>query len=114
MNAGAGRDMNWFWKNWFFEKNIPDLEITTVSREKQQYRVVVTNKGSAIVPVHLVAYFEDGSSQPINFSIACWAKGNKTILAYFKTEKYISKIVLGNPYDADIDPKNNIWIAAAH
>jgi hypothetical protein len=111
INAGSGRNMNWFWKNWFFEKSPPDLAITQVSHQKQQYKILVSNVGGAAVPVHLVIYYKDGTQQPINFSIACWAKGNKSINVSFKANKPLNKIILGKPYDADIDPNNNIWTA---
>lgn len=114
MNAGAGRNMNWFWKNWYFEKFAPDLAITKVNRQKQQYSVVVANNGGAAVPVHLLVYYKDGSKQAIHLSIACWEKGNKTITASFKSNKPLSKIVLGKPYDVDINPKNNVWVAGAN
>jgi hypothetical protein len=113
MNTGTGRDLNWFWKNWFFEKNIPDLAITKVIHTKQQYRVVVSNVGTEIVPVHLTIYYKDGTTQVLGKSIASWAGGNKTVTISFKTNKPISKIVLGKPYDADIDLKNNVWVDAA-
>jgi hypothetical protein len=114
MNIGAGRDMNWFWKNWYFEKSVPDLAITKVSHKQQQYSVVVANKGGAAVPVHLLVYYKDGSKQIIHLSIACWEKGRKTINASFKSNKPLSKIVLGKAYDVDINPKNNVWLAGAN
>lgn len=113
MNAGAGKDMNWFWKNWYFEKFAPDLAITKVSRKQQQYSVVIENKGGADVPVHILVYYKDGSKQAIDMSIASWEKGGKTVKASFKSNKTLSKIVLGKPYDVDVNPKNNVWLAAA-
>jgi hypothetical protein len=114
MNAGTGRNMNWFWKNWYFEKFAPDLAIKKVNRQKQQYSVIVANSGGAAVPVHLIVFYKDGSKQAIDVSIACWEKGNKTITASFKSNKPLSKIVLGKPYDVDINPKNNVWVAGAN
>nr|WP_067055408.1 M1 family metallopeptidase [Mucilaginibacter sp. L294] len=114
MNTGAGKDLNWFWKNWYFEKFAPDLAITKVTRHQQQYSVIVANKGGAAVPVHLLVYYKDGSTKAIDLSIACWEKGNKTITAFFKANKPLSKIVLGKPYDVDINPKNNVWLAGGN
>lgn len=111
MNAGAGKDMNWFWKNWYFEKFAPDLAITKVNRIGQRYSVVVANNGGAAVPVHLLVYYKDGSKQAVDLSIACWEKGNKTITTSFKSNKPLIKIVLGKPYDVDVNPKDNTWLA---
>jgi hypothetical protein len=114
MNTGSGVDMNWFWKNWFFEKNAPDLAISKVTTDHQRCTIAVSNQGGAIVPVHLLVYYIDGDKQAINLTIGCWAKGNKTATAHIKASKPIIKIVLGGPYDADIDPTNNSWTAASH
>lgn len=109
MNAGAGKDMNWFWKNWFFEKSVPDLAITRVMAGKEKYSIVVGNVGSAIVPVHLAVYYKDGTKQWLNYSIACWARGNRTMNVSFKPKSPVDRIVLGVPYDVDINPKDNVW-----
>jgi hypothetical protein len=114
MNTGAGKNLNWFWKNWYFEKFAPDLAITKVSTKRQQYNVVVANLGGAAVPVHLLVYYKDGSKKAINLNIACWERGNKTVATSFKSNKQISKIVLGKPYDVDTNPQNNIWIAGSN
>lgn len=114
MNTGAGKELNWFWKNWYFEKFAPDLAIAKVTRQKKGYNVVVANKGGAAVPVHLLAYYKDGSKQAVDLSIACWEKGNKTVITSFKTNKPLIKIVLGKPYDVDINPKNNTWLAGTN
>jgi hypothetical protein len=111
MNAGTGRNLNWFWKNWFFEKSVPDLAITDVSQKNQKCSVTVSNLGTAIVPVHLTMYFKDGSTKSLDYSISCWENGNKTFKVSFKADKPVTKILLGKPLDADINPNNNVWIA---
>ena len=110
MNAASGVNLNWFWKNWFFEKNIPDLGITRVSQQQHHYTVTITRVGEGMVPIHLAIYNRKGQ-QIINRSIACWAKGNKTVQLNFDAEVPVNKIVLGSLYDADADKTNNSWIA---
>lgn len=109
MNSGAGINLNWFWKNWFFEKNIPDLAITKVSHHQQQYTVAITNAGAEIVPVHLNVYYTDGSNEMISRSIDCWSKRNSAVVLRFTAKKPVSKMILGTGYDVDINPGNNIW-----
>ena len=33
MNTGSGKNLNWFWKRWFFDAGYPDLAISSVSEE---------------------------------------------------------------------------------
>ena len=112
MNKGAGRNMDWFWKNWFFEKNVPDLAISRVKKINNQYQIVVANVGTEIVPVHLTMYYQDGTKQSVSFSIACWAKGNRSVTATVGAGKKMIKVVLGKPYDVDVNPGNNVWTAS--
>jgi hypothetical protein len=109
MNTGAGINMNWFWKNWFFDNGIPDLAITKVTHVASKYKVTVTSIGTKMVPVHLTVFYTDGSKQAVGTSIACWAKGNKTTALSFTAKGPIRQIVLGTTYDADSNKENNVW-----
>lgn len=109
MNTGSGVNLNWFWKNWFFEKGIPDLAISKVISQGEKHTVTITNEGTEVVPVHLTVFYTDGSRQLIGSSIACWEKGNKTFSISFVSKKQLQKIILGTAYDADANVKNNSW-----
>ena len=110
MNTGSGMNLNWFWKNWFFEKGVPDLAITKVTHKGLKYTVEITNEGTEAVPVHLTVSYKDGSTQSPGSSIACWQKGSKTTLISFIAKGKLQKIVLGGPYDADVNVQNNSWV----
>lgn len=109
MNAGAGINMNWFWKNWFFDNGIPDLAISKVTHAASKYTVTIASIGNKAVPIHLTVFYTDGSKQLVGKSIAAWAKGNKTTTLSFIAKGAIKQILLGTTYDADADKKNNIW-----
>jgi hypothetical protein len=111
INSGAGTNLNWFWKSWFFDNGIPDQGITKVTKNQKQYTVLITNVGTKPVPVDLTVFYKDGSTQAIHQSIACWAKGNKTFTINFTAKKAIDKLVLGGIYDPDSNKADNIWVA---
>ena len=109
MNTASGQKLDWFWNNWFFEKGIPDLAISMVEHQNQNYTITISSNGGGIVPVHLSVYYNDGSIDLFTANIAVWSKGNKTTTLNFKAAKAIQKLVLGTVYDADINNKDNIW-----
>jgi hypothetical protein len=111
MNAGAGTNLDWFWKKWFFDNGVPDQAITKVSHTDKKYSVIITNVGTKPVPVDLTLYYGDGSTKLIHKTIACWKDGNKTVTLDFVSEKPVEHMILGNGYDADINKTNNIWPA---
>ncbi len=109
MNEGSGRNLNWFWKKWFFDNGYPDLAITSVKKKNQAYDVLIGNKGSKPVPVDLTVFYIDGTTEKIHRNIAIWEKGNTTVTISFVSSKKIIKIVLGSTYVADVNKADNIY-----
>ncbi|HYM95111.1 MAG TPA: peptidase, partial [Chitinophagaceae bacterium] len=108
MNVGSGKDLNWFWKKWFFENDITNLSITKVNTIGKPF-VIITNKGGAPLPVDLKLEFADGSTSIIHKSVEVWKKENKTITLSLPTGKKIKKITLGAVHTPDRDKKDNVW-----
>ncbi|WP_228950546.1 M1 family metallopeptidase [Mucilaginibacter sp. UR6-1] len=109
MNAEAGVDLNWFWKAWYFEKAIPDLAISNVKRYGSSYRITVTNVGKAPVPVHLTVLLKSGRKLNITKTAEIWSQNRVKIVISFKAAEQVERVLLGNAYDADVDPQNNNW-----
>jgi hypothetical protein len=109
MNVGSGLNLTWFWKNWFFEKNVPDLAISSATHKLFDYTVVISRLGTLAVPIHLTIVCEDGSKQTITKNISCWATGKKQVILKFKAKMKVRQLILGNEYDVDINPENNNW-----
>ena len=109
MNTGAGLNMNWFWKSWFFDRGIPDLAITKVSVKKNVYTVTVSNLGTKPIPVDLTVYYKDGTTQLVHQNISAWRNCNKTFTINLFSRKKIQKMILGNTWDPDTNKENNIW-----
>ncbi|GAA4795871.1 M1 family metallopeptidase [Olivibacter ginsenosidimutans] len=110
MNAGSGKDLNWFWKRWFFDDGVLDLAISHVTRIAGAYKVYIRNKSKKPLPVHLTIYYRDGSAQKINHSIGLWKTDQETIEIPIITDKRIKKIILGDTYIPDHYLKDNRFI----
>ncbi|EHQ27617.1 M1 family metallopeptidase [Mucilaginibacter paludis] len=111
INTASGKNLNWFWKNWFLDRGFPDQAISKVSHHSADYQVIVTNKGTKMVPVDLTVYYTDGQTKLIHKDISCWENGNHAIAVNFTAAKKIDRIVLGTLYDVDINKKDNVYSA---
>ncbi|MGE5108932.1 MAG: M1 family metallopeptidase [Sphingobacteriales bacterium] len=111
MNTGSGKNLNWFWKRWFYDMGYPDLAISKVTDRGNNKQVVIEMKGNKPVPVDATITYLDGSKQKIHRSIAVWEKNNKTIILNFISPKQIQRIELGSLYIADVNKKDNLWEA---
>ena len=110
MNTGSGKNLNWFWKKWFFDSGYPNLSISNVNKIEKKYNITIENKGSKPVPIDLTITFSDSTIQKEHRSIGVWENGNKYTTISFITKKKPVKIVLGSLYAADVDKADNVWV----
>ncbi|GAB3571233.1 M1 family metallopeptidase [Hymenobacter daeguensis] len=108
MNAGAGRNLNWFWQRWFFDNGYPDLAIASVTKTAAGYDIQVQAKGSKPVPVDLTLTFADNTTQKLHRSIAVWESAT-SVTVPVATKQPLKKIVMGSTLVPDSYPQDNVW-----
>ncbi|MFC1226021.1 M1 family metallopeptidase [Pedobacter sp. BG31] len=101
INTGSGKNLNWFWKAWFFEDGVTDMAIKAVDKTSAGYTVTVENKSVKPLPVDLALTFEDGTTEKNHSTIGVWEKGDRLVKIEVKTNKKLSKVVMGNPHTPD-------------
>jgi len=111
MNAGSGRNLDWFWRRWFYDGGYPDLALTDVSHKKKGWSIVITNKGGKPIPIDLTIEFADSTRTKIHQSVAAWENGNREVTIPVSSVKPIRKVMLGSTYDPDSYPADNEWTA---
>jgi hypothetical protein len=109
MNAGSGKNLNWFWKKWFFEPGIPDLAISSVKSTGNKHTITIGNKGGKPLPVDILVTYTDGSTERIHRSIDIWEKGNTVTMLIFTAKKTMSKLLLADPHTPDSNRADNAY-----
>ena len=109
MNAGANRNLNWFWQRWFFDSGYPDLAIARVTKSTAGYDVQVQAKGTKPVPVDLTITFADNTTQKIHRTIAVWETGANSVTVPVPTKQPVKRVTLGSTLVPDSYPKDNVW-----
>ena len=112
VNAGTGRNLNWFWKRWFYDSGYPDLALSDLRQKAKSASVTVTNKGGKPVPVDLTIEYADGSKEKLHRSVAVWENDSKLTLS-IPAAKPIRRITLGSTYTPDSHPADNV-LEASH
>lgn len=110
MNTGSGRNLDWFWKRWFFEEGYPDLSIADVQQQNGAYTVTVEAVGSKPVPVYLQVTYADGSTEQLHRNVSVWEKGNRKTTLQFTPPKQVQQLQLKGTYVPDSNPSNNTYI----
>ncbi len=111
LNAGSGRDLNWFWRRWFYDGGYPDLAVTGLRHKKGGADIIVVNKGGKPLPIVLRIDFADGSNRIIHRPVSVWEQGNKEAFIPVLSAKNIRKVTIGSTYTPDSHPEDNVWLA---
>lgn len=108
INAGSGKNLNWFWKRWFFDSGYPDLAIGMVKKKNDGYSIEIVEKGTKPVPVDLKIIYENNTIEKIHRSISVWEKSDILNLN-ISTDKKIKEMILGSTYVPDSFKSDNSY-----
>jgi hypothetical protein len=108
MNEGSGKNMNWFWKRWFYEEGVTDLGITGATKTAAGYEISIENKSKKPLPIDLNLTYEDGSRETIHHNIGVWESGAPIVKVAVPTTKKLKRILLGGAHTPDKNKSDNI------
>lgn len=109
MNEGSGKDLNWFWKRWFFEDGATDMGISNVVKNTSGYSIQVENKSNRPMPVVLKLEYEDGSTENINRNIGIWEHADHIVQIDAPGTKKLKSVNLGGALIPDSDLSDNVF-----
>lgn len=109
MNEGAGKNLNWFWKRWFFDDGVMDMGIKQVEKTNTGYQVQIENENAKPMPVDLKLEYEDGSSEKVHRAIGIWEAGNDLVKIDVASSKALKRVVLGSSHVPDKNKNNNVF-----
>lgn len=109
MSAGAGQNLNWFFKNWFFTNNYIDLKVDTIKKEKGFYTITVKNVGGFAIPFDLRIVYADGQIAVIHETPAVWQNNEKVQVFKISSDRIIKSVELDGGIFMDYTPADNWW-----
>ncbi|WP_281232365.1 M1 family metallopeptidase [Flavobacterium gelatinilyticum] len=107
MNTGSGKNLNWFFNNWFFTNNYIDLAVKEVSKNT----VLIENKGGFAIPFDVIVVYDDNSTDTLHKTPAVWEKNQKRTTVTISSKKTIKNVTLDGGIFMDATPENNAWAA---
>ncbi len=107
MNTGAGKNLNWFFYNWFYTNNYFDLKLTSVSQQNNQVSLTIDNVGGFAIPFDTVLTYEDNSTEKIHFTPSVWEKDQKSTSLNIPVKKKIKSVNLDGGIFMDYTPADN-------
>ncbi|MFP9113616.1 M1 family metallopeptidase [Flavobacterium sp. RHBU_3] len=107
MNTGSGKDLNWFWNNWFFSNNYIDLKVTAATANGSNINISLDNMGGFAVPFDVVATLEDGSKEKTHFTPSVWESGSGKVNVTVSAKKKVTSIEINGGIFMDTTPADN-------
>ncbi|MBX7170232.1 MAG: M1 family metallopeptidase [Pyrinomonadaceae bacterium] len=76
-NDVSGKDLNWFFYNWFYTNNYIDLAIENVSANGNDYSMKVKNIGGFAIPIEVITEYKNGKKEVLHFTPKVWSKNQQ-------------------------------------
>jgi hypothetical protein len=113
MSNVSGRNLTWFFNNWFFTHYYNDLAIKSGVTGKDGYTLTVANIGGFAIPFDVVITYTDGTTKTIHKTPAVWEANQKQTLVTFTSErgKSLKSVTLDNGIYMDANTSDNTWVA---
>lgn len=111
MKQGSGKNLDWFFYNWFFTPSYIDLSLEKVDKVSGGYALSIKNIGGFAVPFDAIITFTDGTTDSLHQTPIVWEQDQKNITVNIKTDKEAKSITLDGGIFMDADMKNNTWTA---
>jgi hypothetical protein len=111
MEKGSGKDLDWFFYNWFFTPSYIDLDLAKVDKTGKGYVLDIKNIGGFAVPFDVIATYDDGSTETFHQTPIVWENNQKEISVNIKTGKTVKSLKLEGGIFMDANEKDNTWTA---
>jgi hypothetical protein len=109
-NDVSGKNLNWFWRSWYFENGYIDLALSSVKKTDAGYSVTIDNVGGMVAPVDFVITYSDGSTGSVHETPMIWEANQKRATVALKAKKPIQSLELNGGIWMDADTTNNRWV----
>jgi hypothetical protein len=117
--AVSGRDLEWFWRAWYYESTedggrwFLDQAVTNVERlGTGETRITVRDLGWVPMPVHLTITRADGEVLEEEVPVEAWLTGEDRVRVTIPAGPRVTRVEIDAAgYFPDADRRNNTWQA---
>ncbi|GAB3909319.1 M1 family metallopeptidase [Mucilaginibacter boryungensis] len=111
MKAGSGKNLDWFFYNWFYTPSYVDLNLEKAEKSGNGYTLSIKNVGGFAHPFDVIVTYADGTMETTHLTPAVWEKNQKEITVKVKAAKDVKSITLNGGVFMDANEKDNTWTA---
>ncbi len=109
INAGSGKNLDWFWNNWFFSNHYIDLKINSAKVIGKNVVLTIENVGGFAIPFNVNLTDTTGKIRSQHFTPAVWKDKQSTIKITIPASGTVRSVQLDGGVFMDYTPKDN-WV----
>jgi hypothetical protein len=111
-NAVSGRDLDWFWRTWYYETWMLDQAVARVTPGPTGTTIVIEDRGLAPMPVRLTITRADGTVESREIPVETWLAGaTRAELVVEGPSPVVAVEIDASGRFPDADRTNNRWEA---
>ncbi|MFN2433526.1 MAG: M1 family metallopeptidase [Gemmatimonadota bacterium] len=108
----SGRELDWFWRNWYEELGVLDQAVSSVTPSPEGTRIVVEDRGEVPMPTEITVTLAGGETLEREVPVETWLSGARTATVTVPAGSQVTRVEI----DAarafpDLDRENNVWAA---
>lgn len=108
----TGQDLAWFWREWFYGREVLDIAVTNVEQAGAASPVLVSleNRGGMVMPVVVRVKTADGASHDVAMPASIWRPGDNIVVQVDSGGGLVERVTI-DPEEVlpDVEPRNNVW-----
>jgi hypothetical protein len=108
-NDASGKNLNWFWSNWYFSNNYIDLSLRGVTKTGAGYSATIDNVGGMAAPFDLRVTYADGTTETVHQTPAVWQANQRSTTVSIPAKKVVKSVEITSGIWVDADVTNNKW-----
>jgi hypothetical protein len=108
-NDTSGKDLNWFWSNWYFSNNYIDLALRGITKTATGATATIDNVGGMVAPFDLHVTYADGTTETVHQTPAVWQANQRVATVRIPAKKSVKSVEITNGIWVDADGTNNKW-----
>lgn len=108
-NDASGKNLNWFWNNWFFSNGYDDLAVKNVKKTSNGYDITIQNVGGFAIPFNIKITYNDGNVYNRHQTPIIWKNDQRQATINIKTNKTIRSLTIDNGIWMDANKEDNSY-----
>jgi hypothetical protein len=107
----SGRDLDWFWRSWYYETWVLEQGIESVTPGEDGTRIVIRDRGMVPMPAIVEVTLSDGSTVRREVPVETWLEGAREATVTLDAADVQKVEIDPDLAFPDLDRSNNVWEA---